>query len=62
MSCACENRRMSQELDRIRRLAKALAKMESQTVCIYRNGDGTYGFCTIENEINKEIVEYITPY
>ena len=64
MSCACENKRMSQELERFRRLAKAWAMMEGQTAAIYKNEDGTYGFASIsaESEIGKQIVEYITPY
>ncbi len=35
--------------------------MEGETVVIYRNDDGTYGFVTAD-ENDKEIVEYITPY
>ena len=64
MSCACEHRRMGQELDRIRRLAKAWAKMEEETVILYKKDDGTYGFASIsaESEIGKQIIEYITPY
>lgn len=62
MSCACENRRMSKELERFRRLAKALARMEDETVAIYLNEDGTYGFTSAKFEIEKEIVEFISPY
>lgn len=62
MSCACEHKRMGMELDRIRRLAKALAKMDDTVVAIYQNADGTYGFQSADNEINKPIIEYITPY
>lgn len=62
MSCACENKRMGQEIDRIRRLAKAWAIMEDTTVAIYRKDDGTYGFASISNEIGKPIVEYVTPF
>ena len=62
MSCACENKRMSAEIERIRRLAKAYAKIEGVTAVLYRNDDGTYGFASISEEIGKPIVEYITPY
>lgn len=62
MSCACEHKRMGQELDRIRRLAKALAKMDDAVVVIYQNADGTYGFQSADNEINKPIIEFITKY
>lgn len=62
MSCACENRRMGQEIERIRRLAKAWAKMEGETAVLYQNEDGTYGFTSISEDIVKTIVEYITPY
>lgn len=65
MSCGCENRKMAMELDRTRRLAKALAKMEGQTVGIYAKTDGTWCFDVIrklnEPERNK-VKEYITPY
>lgn len=61
MSCACEQKRLSSEYERMRRLAKATAKLEGQTVALYKNGDGTYGFTTdIETDI--PIVEYISPY
>lgn len=55
---------MGQELDRMRRLAKAWAKMEEVTVFLYKKDDGTYGFASIseESKIGKQIVEYITPY
>lgn len=62
MSCACENKRMSQEYERMRRLAKALAKMENKDVVTYSNDDGTYGFTSDLDNNDKPIVEYITPY
>ena len=62
MSCACEHKRMGQELDRFHGLAKAWAKMEGETAVIYKKDDGTYGFASISAEIGKPIVEYITPY
>ncbi len=64
MSCACEHKKLGSDLDRIRRLAKAIAKMEQCTVAIVRNDDGTYGFCAIKENITitKPIVEYISEY
>ena len=62
MRCACENKRMSAEIARIWRLAKAYAKMEGVTTVLYKNEDDTYGFTSISEEIGKTIVEYITPY
>lgn len=62
MSCACEHRKLGQEYERIRRLAKGFAQMEGETVVIYRNQDGTYNFAVPSDENDKEIVEYITPY
>lgn len=62
MSCGCVQKRMDMEIERIRRLAKVLAKMENENVAIYRRDDGTYGFEPLYNEIKKTIVEYITPY
>lgn len=61
MSCGCENKRLAGEMDRVRKLAKALAKMGNATVAIYTNPDGTYGFGRAA-EVNKPIVEYITQY
>lgn len=62
MSCACEHKKMSSEYERILRLAKTLAQMEDESVAIYANGDGTYGFCLASLEIDKTIIEYISPY
>lgn len=62
MSCACEHKKLGQEIERIRRLAKGYAEMEGVTVALFRNADGTFGFCSVNVEIEKEIVEYITPY
>ena len=44
MSCACEHKKMSSEYERILRLAKAFAQLEEDTVAIYANDDGTYGY------------------
>lgn len=60
MGCGCENRRLMSELDRMRRLAKALALMEDVMVIIYRNDDGTYGFEPYAEPSTKTIVEYIS--
>ena len=65
MSCGCENKKMATEIERIRRLAKALAKIENEIVGIWLNDNGTYGFCkesVISEEIEDKIIEYITPY
>ena len=62
MSCGCENKRLGSELERARRLAKAFAIEQEITVALYRNEDGTYRFCPIDTEIDKTIIEYITPY
>lgn len=62
MSCACEHKKLGSDLDRIRRLAKALAQMEEKTVAIVQNGDGTYGVCVVSDNINKPIIEYISEY
>lgn len=61
MSCACEHKRLASEYERMRRLAKAAAKLRDKTVALYKNDDGTYGFTT-DTDSDKSIVEYITPY
>ena len=53
---------MSSEYERILRLAKAFAQLEEDTVATYDNDDGTYGFCLASIEIDKTIIEYISPY
>ena len=65
MSCGCENKKMSAELDRARRLAKAHARLDGRTVALLRKEDGTYYSCVSEqlnDTIRKQIVEYFTPY
>lgn len=62
MSCACENRKMASDLDRIRRLAKAFAKIEGADVAVLCNSDGTYSFQLASLPTDKTIVEYVTPY
>mgnify|MGYP000678332839 CR=1 FL=1 len=61
MSCACEHKKLASEYNRMLRLAKATAKLDEKTVALYKNEDGTYGFTT-DTEIDKQIVEYISPY
>ncbi|WP_304647440.1 hypothetical protein [uncultured Duncaniella sp.] len=53
---------MSKELERFRRLAKAWARMEGGTAVIYKKEDGSYGFASISDEIEKPIIDIITPY
>lgn len=55
------HKKLGQERDRIRRLAKAWAQSENEVVVLYQNTDGTFGFCAI-GETDKPIIEYITPY
>ena len=52
------------ELERARRLAKALAKMAEETVGLWKNADGTYEFCILSQLIDSKDknIEYITPY
>lgn len=61
MSCACEQKKLASEYERMRRLAKATAELNDKTVVLYQNEDGTYGFTT-DIEIDKPIIEYISPY
>lgn len=62
MSCGCENKKLGSERERIRRLAKAWAMSEGETVVIFQNDDGSFGFTSLTNNINKSIIEYISPY
>lgn len=61
MSCSCEQKKLASEYERMRRLAKATARLHIKTVALYQNEDGTYGITT-DTEINKPIIEYISPY
>lgn len=61
MSCACEHKKMASEYERMLRLAKATAILHEKTVALYKNDDGTYGFTT-DTEIDKTIVEFVSPY
>lgn len=62
MSCACEQRKMACELDRVRRLAKGLARIEGEAVAIYADGAGGYGFDRASAADGKDVIEYISPY
>lgn len=62
MSCDCEHKRLGRDIERFRKLAKAWARMNDEAAVIYKNPDGTYGFTSISDEIEKPIVEYITQY
>ncbi len=62
MSCGCENKRLSAERERIRRLAKAWAVMEQAVAVLYKKADGTYGFAPESENVDVEIIELITPY
>lgn len=64
MSCACEHKKLSSEYDRIRKLAKGLARIENHIVVVFANPDGSYSFCRDDAPEceNRKIVEYITPY
>ncbi len=55
------NKRMGSEIERIRRLAKAWAKSEGETVVLYKKSDGTYDFTSNISQV-ETIIEYITPY
>lgn len=45
----------------MKRLAKTTALLHEKTVALFRNEDGTYDF-TIDTEIDKPNIEYISPY
>lgn len=61
MSCGCEHKKLASEYERMRRLAKATARLQGNTVVLYRNDDGTFGISS-DLEIKKNVVEFITPY
>lgn len=62
MSCDFEHKRLGSDIERFRRLAKALARMSGETAVIYKNTDGTYGFASVSSHTDKQIVEYISQY
>lgn len=61
MSCGCEHKKLASEYERMRRLAKATARLQENTVVLYRNDDGTFGISP-DLEIMKNVMEFITPY
>lgn len=61
MSCGCEHKKLASEYERMWRLAKATARLQGNTVALYRNDDGTFGISP-DLEINKNVMEFITPY
>lgn len=62
MGCACEHRKIGQDLERARRLAKAYARMEGRVAVIVQAANGTYSFLPLEESTDKTIIEYITEY
>lgn len=61
MSCACENKKLSKEHERMRRLAKATAILQETDVVLYKNADGTLGIST-DLDTDRQILEYLSPY
>lgn len=62
MSCACEHKKLSSEYERMKRLAKACARLQEQTVGLYKNPDDTYAFCVVTETSDKQFLEYLSPY
>lgn len=62
MSCACEQKKLSSEYERMKRLAKAAAKLRDETVALCRNPDGTYRLAFPDEKLTGEAVEYFSPY
>lgn len=63
MSCACEHKKLSGEIDRMRRLAKKLAVAEGSLCVIVRHDDGTYDFMPAAAVTeNLKIIEYVSEY
>lgn len=58
MSCACENRKRMEDIERMRSLAKKAAKMEGK-VCILYENDGIFGFVPEGVEYKGVFVEYV---
>ena len=58
MACACENRKLQSELDRVSELAKKAAVLDSCIYVVYQRKDGTYAFDKLGVEIKGTIVEY----
>lgn len=61
MSCGCENDKRKRDLERMRTLAKKLAKMQGEMVALYKEGEG-YNFDVAANCGDKTIIEYISKY
>ncbi len=49
-------------MERIRKLAKAYARLEDSVVAVYAKGDGSFGFGKLCDVPGRPVLEYITPY
>ncbi len=57
MSCGCENKKALSDLERVRKLAKVMARMEQCVYVIYQKKDGTYNFVREGEEVCP--IEYV---
>lgn len=58
MSCACQNKNLASELERIRGLARKMAIIEQCVSEIRKHNDGSYSFNKIGYGNKGSIVEY----
>lgn len=58
MSCACERKKMMSDMERVSGLARKAAMLLGKIQAVYVNGDGTYGFCGVDELKGEDVVEY----
>lgn len=58
MSCACQNKNLASELERISLLARKMAIIEQCVYEVRKHDDGTYSFNQIGYGAKGKVVEY----
>ena len=58
MSCACQNKKLASELERISKLARKMAIIEQCVSEIRKHSDGTYSYNKLGYGSKGEVVEY----
>jgi len=60
MSCACENKKKSQEYVRMAKLAKATAVLRGEITSLWLRSDGCYEIHPLGYNGNGKLIEYFS--